>query len=142
VSASASTRSVSSAKVRTVASAQVTTSHTLLKHDTLGSLTTIEPSTGSLALFDPIQVLTKQLDAMHKQGVLLRGRYGILGSSEQRSRSQGLVRFASLAVNPSKQFAVKFFVERRHFEVEEALYANASMLDFLPPTDDVSSNDL
>jgi hypothetical protein len=142
VSASGSTRSGSSANVRTVASAHVTTSHSLPKHDTLGSLTTIEPSTGSLALFDPIQVLTKQLDAMHKQGVLLRGRYRMLGSSEQRSGSQGVVRFASLAVNPSKQFAVKFFVEHHHFEVEQALYANASMLDFLPPTDDVSLNAL
>jgi hypothetical protein len=142
VTASGSTRSVSSGNLRTVGSAHVTTSHKLPKHDTLGSLTRTEPSTNSRALFDPIQVLTKQLDAMHKQGILLRGRYRILGSSDQRSGSQGVVRFASLAVNPSKQFAVKFFVERHHFEVEQALYANASLLDFLPPTDDVSSNNL
>jgi hypothetical protein len=141
VNASVSTQSVSSANLKTFSKGRMTTLKALPKSDTLGSLTTIEPSTGSLALFDPIQVLTKQLDAMHKQGVLLRGRYKILGSSEQRSGSQGVVRFASLAVNPSKQFAVKFFTERHHFEVEQALYANPSLLDFLPPTDDVSSND-
>jgi hypothetical protein len=122
---SASPRSVSSANLRTVGFGQMTTSNTLTKRDTtLGSLTSIEPSTGSLALFDPIQVLTKQLDAMHKQGILLRGRYRILGSSEQCSGSQGVVRFASLAVNSSKQLAVKFFLERHYFEVEQALYGN------------------
>jgi hypothetical protein len=142
VSGSASPRSVSSANLRTVGFGQMTTSNTLPKRDTtLGSLTSIEPSTGSLALFDPIQVLTKQLDAMHKQGILLRGRYRILGSSEQRSGSQGVVRFASLAVNSSKQLAVKFFLERHHFEVEQALYGNPALHDFLPPTDDVSLND-
>jgi serine/threonine protein kinase len=119
-----------------------TTSHTLPKCDMQGSLTTNEPSSGSLALVDPIQVLTKQLNVMHRQGILLRGRYRILGSSEQRSGSQGVVRFARLAVNPSKQFAIKFFTTPHHFEVEQGLYSNPSLLDFLPPTDDVSSNDL
>jgi serine/threonine protein kinase len=37
---------------------------------------------------------------------------------------------------------LSFFLERHHFEVEQALYGNPSLHDFLPPTDDVSSNDL
>jgi serine/threonine protein kinase len=53
-----------------------------------------------------------------------------------------VVRFANLAVNSSKQFAIKFFVNRQNFEVEQGLYENPSLHVFLAPTDDVNSNDL
>jgi hypothetical protein len=140
--ASVSTRSVLSGNLGTTGHGLLTAPHTLPESDSLGNLQTIEPSSGSLELLDPIQLLTNQLDAMNKQGILLRGRYRILGSSEQHSGSQGVVRFAKLALNPAKQFAVKFFVKLQHFEVEQALYVNPLLLDFLPPTDDVSANDL
>jgi hypothetical protein len=139
---SASTSSVPSGNQRTSSNRLVTASHGLPELDSLGNLSTIEPSTRSLALFNPVQILTEQLDAIHKQGILLRGRYKLLGSSEQRSGSQGVVRFANLALNPSKQFALKFFIDRRNFEIEQGLYENPILLNFLPPTDDVSVNDL
>jgi hypothetical protein len=138
--ASVSTRSVQSGNLGTTGNGLLNASHMLPESDTLGSLTTIDSSTASLEMLDPTQALTKQLDAMNKQGILLRERYRILGSSEQHSGSQGVVRFANLALNPSKQFAVIFFVKLQNYEVKQALYANPLFLDFLPPTDDVSAN--
>jgi hypothetical protein len=138
---SASTSSVPSGNQRTSSNRPVTASHGLSELDSLGNLSTIEPSARSLALFDPVQFLTQQLDVMHKQGILLRERYTVLGSSEQRSGSQGVVRFANLAVNPLKQFAVKFFIDRRNFEIEKGWYEDSSLRDFLPPPDDVRSNE-
>jgi hypothetical protein len=138
---SATTSSVPSGNQRTSSNRLMTASHGLSELDSLGNLSTIEPSARSLALFDPIQFLTQQLDVMHKQGILLRERYTVLGSSEQRSGSQGVVRFVNLAVSPLKQFAVKFFIDRRNFEIEKGLYEDPSLRNFLPPPDDVRSNE-
>jgi hypothetical protein len=119
----------------------VPASHMLSDSNALDSVKTIQPSTASLALLKPADFLTKQLDYMHKQGVLLRGRYRILGSSEQRSGGQGVVRFAIHDLN-TKEFAVKFFLDRDNFKKEEELYTNRSLQHIFPPTDEVSSNDL
>ena len=89
-----------------------------------------------------VSALTMQLDTMHKQSVILLHRYRLLDFSEQRSGSQGVVRFATLVTDPTKQFAVKFFLNRRDFDLEHALYSDSNVSHVLPPAVDISSNEL
>ena len=51
------------------------------------------------------------------------------------------MQFARHAHDDRKQYALKFFLDRRAFNTEQAHYQTPGMHGILPPIDDIVSND-
>lgn len=96
-----------------------------------------DAASGEVAVLDR-PLLEHALDNMHACDELFMGKFAILGPLERRVGGQGIVQFATAAGEP---VAIKFFVNRKAFDCEAALYEQPHLRGMMPAVALVHSND-
>lgn len=85
-------------------------------------------------------LLEHALDNMHARDELFMGKFEILGPLERRAGGQGIVQFAR-AHPYGEPVAIKFFLNRKAFDCEDALYNQQRLRGMMPAVTLIHSND-
>eukprot|EP00892_Ulva_mutabilis_P000459 jgi/Ulvmu1/10413/UM062_0009.1 len=114
-------------------------------HTTTFDTTAAPPLPPAIAGADGVAVLDRQLlehalDNMHACGELFMGKFEILGPLERRAGGQGIVQFA-LSRPSGDPVAIKFFLNRKAFDCEDALYVQQRLREMMPAVTLIHSNE-